>query len=309
MKILTTLAENHYFIGLAALVNSVVKHGCYVDKIIVGYRGSLPLWLPVLAVSDRGKSIILKCGIELEFIELVGDFHMVHEKPKWFRRLTEVLEPDAKEYFFFDSDIIVINRMSFFGEWVKHGVALCEDVNYDMDSTHPIRKQWTELCRQNNKVINNQLNRYFNSGFLGWTRETAQFVSEWDECCQIMARIGGDMKKFRVNDRTSTVLSANQDSLNLAAMTTQCPISIIGPQAMGFHFGLSLMQHPIGPKPWKRKFGKEFLLGKPPRATDIFFWKAIGHGELKPYSNSHVRFKLTILMIYKLLSRFYSSKY
>ena len=73
MKILTTLAEKHYFIGLAALVNSVVKHGPYVDKIIVGYRGVLPAWLPELKSSERGKSAILKCGIELEFIEIVGD--------------------------------------------------------------------------------------------------------------------------------------------------------------------------------------------------------------------------------------------
>jgi len=306
MKVITTLAEKDYFFGVAALVNSIVKHGQYVDKVVVGYRGSLPAWLPQLTNSAYGKSVVLKSGLELDFVEVRGDLHMVHEKPKWFRYLTEVLEPEAEEYFFFDSDIIVINRMAFFGEWVREGVALCEDVNYDMSLTHPIRKQWAALAAKNGKVVKNQLSRYYNSGFLGWTKETASFVVEWDECCEILSRISGDMTKFRVNDRTKTVLSANQDSLNVAAMVTDCPISVIGPEAMGFHYGLSLMLHPLGPKPWKRKFGKDFFLGIPARAADVAFWEAVTDGELKPYSDGHVRNRLAVIKFFKFLSRFYS---
>ncbi|MCX2481165.1 hypothetical protein OQY15_18820 [Pedobacter sp. MC2016-15] len=308
MKVITTLAEKDYFLGVAALVNSIVKHGKYVDKIVVGYRGSLPGWLPALTKSAFGQSVVLQSGLELDFVEVQGGLHMVHEKPKWFRYLTEVLEPGADEYFFFDSDIIVMNRMAFFGEWVKEGVALCEDVNYDMSLTHPIRKQWAKLAAENGKVVRNQLSRYYNSGFLGWTKETASFVVEWDECCQILSRISGDMTKFRVNDRTKTVLSANQDSLNVAAMVTDCPISVIGPEAMGFHYGLSLMQHPLGPKPWKRKFGKDFFLGIPVREADVAFWKAVNDGELKPYPSSRIKNRLFVMKFFKFMGRMYSRR-
>ena len=307
MVVFTTLAENDYFLGVAALVNSMIKHGTYGNKIVVGYRGALPSWLPALSPSKNGHSFSLKDNFEVELVLVKGDLHMVHEKPKWFRYLTEVLEPEADEYFFFDSDIIIVNRMSFYGEWVKQGVAICEDVNYDMGLTHPIRKQWIQICKDNNIAITNQLSRYFNSGFLGWSKATRQFVIEWDERCQIMGKLAGDMKKFRVSDRTATVLSANQDSLNVTAMTTECPISVIGPAAMGFHYGIKLMQHPLGPKPWKVNFRKEFLLGHPPRVADVKFWEALKDGELKPFSNGYVKRKASWVRFYKFLAKFYGT--
>ncbi|TDQ09986.1 hypothetical protein [Pedobacter metabolipauper] len=308
MIVFTTLAENDYFLGVAALINSMVKHGTYGDKMIVGYRGDLPKWLPSLSPSRNGQSFMLSNNFEVEFVPVIGSLHMVHEKPKWFRYLTEVLEPGSDEYFFFDSDILIINRMSFFGEWVKQGVALCEDVNYDMGLTHPIRKQWVELCQQNEKNVTNQLSRYINSGFLGWTKETSDFVVDWDECSMIMAKISGDMKKFRVNDRTKVVLSTNQDSLNMAAMVTKCPLSVIGPAAMGFHFGLKLMLHPLGPKPWTRKFFKEFLMGIPVRSADVMFWEVLGTGELRPYSKGFIQRKKLVIKLVRFLTRFYGRK-
>ncbi len=306
MKILTTLAENDYFLGLAALVNSVVANGTYVDKVVVGYRGDLPSWLLPRKESKNGKSFTLKSGLELELIKLDYSLHLVHEKPKWFKYLTYTLEPNAEEFFFFDSDIIIINRMSFFGEWVKEGVALCEDVNYDMSSDHPIRKQWERLALEEGLLNNKLLNRYFNSGFLGWTRENAEFVNDWDRCFSILAKKSGDMKKFRVKDRSHTVLSANQDSLNLAAMITHLPISTIGPEAMGFHYGLSLMAHPLGPKPWNRKFGSDFFKGSPPRYADILFWENINGTELQPVSNAYAKRMLSFCKGLRGLARIYT---
>jgi hypothetical protein len=100
MIVITTLAENKYFYGVSALINSIIKHGTYANKIIVGYRGDLPKWLPKLKSNNRGKHIELKGGLIVEFVEVDGDLHMVHEKPKWFYYLTFNLEPDAEEYFF-----------------------------------------------------------------------------------------------------------------------------------------------------------------------------------------------------------------
>lgn len=305
MVVFTTLAEKKYFNGVAALVNSIIKNGTYADKIIVGYRGDLPKWLPTLELSKNGKSCTLKDGLILEFVQVKNDFHMVHEKPGWFFKLTNELEPEAKEYFFFDSDIVVVNRMSFFGEWVNQGVAICEDVNYDMSINHPIRKQWIKLLEDNNKPINRIPERYYNSGFLGWKKEDANFVNEWSECSDILISIAGNLKEFRTNDRTDVVLSANQDSLNLTAMCSSCEISTIGPEAMGFHFGLSLMVHPLGPKPWDLNFTKVFLSGKPPRIADLRFWEQVNGEELKPYSDGFVKWKIFWVKMYKGLSRFY----
>lgn len=307
MKILTSLAENDYFLGLAALINSVVKHGTYVDKIVIGYRDDLPKWLPTLHDSKNGQSCTLRSGVEIEFVKLEGNLHMVHEKPKWFQYLTKVLEPDATEFFFFDSDIIIKRRMSFFGEWVKQGVALCEDVNFDMSVNHPIRKQWATLAKEEGLAVNKDLNRYFNSGFLGWTKETADFVDDWADCFTILAKKSGDMKKFRVTDRTSVVLSANQDSLNLASMITEVPLSTMGAETMGFRSGVSLMEHPIGAKPWNRKFVKESISGRPPRSGDTLFWQNVNGSELNPVPPFKAKYKIILCNLLKGLGRFYKS--
>jgi len=308
MIVFTTLAENDYFYGVAALLNSMVKNGTYGDKIIIGYRGQLPKWLPVLSTSKNGQSFTLNSSLEVELVEVRGDLHMVHEKPEWFRYLTEELEPDADEYFFFDSDIIVINRMGFFGEWVKQGVALCEDVNYDMSVDHPIRKQWENILSQQGFSTENQLSRYYNSGFLGWRKETKEFVNLWDKCSQILGEFSGDMKKFRVNDRTSIVLSTNQDSLNLAAMATALPLSTIGPEAMGFHYGFPLMVHPLGPKPWNRNFLIDFLNGTSPRYADVLFWDLVNSDMLKPFPKYKIVKQKIIVRLCKFLSRFYKRR-
>jgi hypothetical protein len=308
MVVFTTLAENRYFYGVSALINSIVNNGTYADKLVVGYRGKLPEWLPKLANSKNGKAITLKNGFIIDFVELDGNLHMVHEKPKWFHHLTYVLEPEASEYFFFDSDILLVNRMDFFGEWVKQGVAICEDVNYDMSANHPIRKQWIKLAEDNNVKIYNCPSRYYNSGFLGWTKESKQFISDWNSCSQILMKVAGDLTKFRVNDRSNMVLSANQDSLNMAVMMTENNVSTIGPEAMGFHNGLSLMLHPLGPKPWDINFLIDFCRGKSPRQADIEFWKNVNSYELKPFSNFHVKRKVFAVKSCKVLSRFYSRK-
>ena len=310
MKIFTSLAEHHYFLGLSALINSVVKNGTYVDKIIIGYRGSLPGWMPPLKATDRGKSCTLKSGLELELILMEKNVHMVHEKPRWFQHVSEVLEPDASEYFFFDSDIVVINRMSFFGEWIKEGVALCEDVNNDMHYDHPIRKQWVNMAIEAGCIIKHPtINRYYNSGFIGWTRNNAGFINDWVRSFDILAQKSGDLKKGRVHDRTHTVLSTNQDSLNLATMITEFPISTIGPEAMGFRHGLSLMSHPIGAKPWRRRFFKEFMAGLPPRISDVTFWENITGSELQPCTPSQARRRIVLCKSLRGMARFYKREY
>lgn len=282
MKIITTLAEHEYFLGFAALLNSFAAFGPYADKVIVGYRKELPDWLPELTPSKFGHSFTASTGPEIEFVQLNGNLHMVHEKPKWFIHVTEVLAPEGTEYFFFDSDIVINERMSFFGEWVREGIAVCGDINYFFERRHPIRKKWATLAQDAGYVIRNDIDNYYNSGFLGWTQETKSFLHDWINAFEVLAPHSGNMQKFRVFDRTATVLSTNQDSLNLAMMITDQPLALFGPEAMGFIYGLQLMHHPIGAKPWNRNFIRDFFVGHPPRQADVAFWNHINGKELSP---------------------------
>ncbi|MEM8525744.1 MAG: hypothetical protein AAGG68_13970 [Bacteroidota bacterium] len=302
---MTTLAENRYFLGMAALLNSIVKHGTYFDHIVVGYRGNLPSWLTPLKESKYGKAYAINEQLSIELIAMDGSLHMVHEKPKWFHHLCHELYPEADEYFFFDADIVVMNRMSFFGEWVQHGVALCEDINYYMALNHPIRLHWKKAAAAKGIAVKNQLYRYYNSGFLGWKQEHKAFLGDWEKCFAVLAEYSGDMTKFRTLDRTYPVLSTNQDSLNLATMITSVPMSAIGPEAMSFQHGLNLMVHPLGLKPWDKKFLLDFFKGYPPRATDFIFWQNVNGQVFAPFSEWTVRWKVFTCKILRFFARFY----
>ena len=305
MKILTTLAERDYFLGLAALLNSMAHYGTYVDKVLVGYRGELPEWLPPLKTSTHGVTFTAPDGLLVELVELSGSKHMVHEKPKWFAHVTDVLAPDATEYFFFDSDIVINNRMSFYGEWVQEGVGVCGDVNFDFDPNHPIRQKWARLAEAAGAPVRNTIYGFYNSGFLAWRREHKQFIEDWNRAFAILAPESGDMKQFRVFDRTAIVQSTNQDSFNLAMMITEVPLSVIGPGAMSFTHGMQLMYHPIGPKPWKRDFGRDFLRGSAPRQADIYFWRYVNGKVLQPMSAAAAARNLRWCRALRWLGRFY----
>jgi len=305
MKILTTLAESDYFLGAAALINSVVFHGTYIDKIIIGYRGELPKWLPELRSSVNGLGFTTKAGLVIELVEISGQLHMVHEKPRWFEYVTKQLAPEAEEYFFFDSDITLCNRMNFFGEWAQEGIGVCGDINFIFDHRHPIRRKWARVAETAGLEITNELNGFYNSGFLAWRKEDRQFIDDWTHAFDLLSPYSGDMKQFRVHTRTDMVQSANQDSLNLAMMTTKRPIAPVGPEAMSFVYGMNLMHHPVGPKPWKRSYLLDFFRGKLPRVADVEFWHFLNGSALQPVSNSKAMYYHKLCRLLRFLGRFY----
>jgi len=311
MRILTSLAEDHYFQGLSALVHSALHHGAgFFDAFVVGYRGALPDWWPPTRQGELGEVLELGGGVELITVRMDEERHMVHEKPRWLRRVCRELFPDADEFFFFDSDIVLNQRLSFYSEWIAQGVALCEDVLADMAADHPIRRQWAAFAEAEGLTVQRSLHRYFNSGFLGWRREDSTFIDDWIRCLEILAPHSGDLKQFRTQDRSHPVLSANQDSLNIAAMISKRRISTMGREAMSFDYGLRLMFHPLGKrrKPWKREYLLRFFAGKPPSALDLAYWRFARGPVFQPFSPFTIRRKLATCRILAFLSRFYSRR-
>ena len=54
---------------------------------------------------------------------------------------------DLGTLFYFDPDIIVKCDWKFLEQWAETGIALCEDINSPMSSTHPIRAMWDGFYR------------------------------------------------------------------------------------------------------------------------------------------------------------------
>ena len=310
MRVLTTLAERDYFYGLSALINSAVHFGPYVDKVVVGYRGPLPSWLPTLKHRDGVAYFKMTENLEVSLHEMTDEVtHMVHQKPRWCLKVMDELAPDATTILFMDSDIVVNNSMPFYDNWSEQGVGVCGDVNFHFSAFHPIRQKWSALAESAGRPTKNTIEGYYNSGFLLLRREYRSFLVDWNQAIDIFAPYSGDTSKFRVNNRLSTVLSANQDGLNLALMITDCPIALLGPDAMGFEGGIQLMYHILGQgKSWRKNYLLSSFDGRPPALADQAFWEFANGQKLQPYSSSTTKSKLLLIKVLRFFGRFYRGK-
>jgi hypothetical protein len=86
--VVCTVAEGNYFNGLAALANSLVRAG-FEGSIVVGYRGSKPLWADSLKIRDQASDVYeVTSAVHLRFVELAGTWHLAnlkaHRSPRQF---------------------------------------------------------------------------------------------------------------------------------------------------------------------------------------------------------------------------------
>src|SRR4030095_13452291 len=168
-----TLFEGDFHYGVGAIANSLHARG-YRGKIYAGYRGKLPRWVNV-AHSEGLHEYSPAEGLTLRFVPISADVHLGNYKPHFMLNLWEEC-PEVDALYYFDPDILVKCRWSFFEEWIEAGIALCMDVNPCMPSNHPTRFRWKQFCQKHGLPVVRDLDTYFNSGFLGLSPQHFGFV-------------------------------------------------------------------------------------------------------------------------------------
>ncbi len=301
-----TLFEGHYHYGVAALANSLYARG-YRGTIYAGYRGELPPWAARATTHDGFAEFNPVEGLILRFIPLATKVHLTNFKPDFMLSLLNKHCPQTQSLFYFDPDITVLCRWSFFEEWVRAGVALCADVNPSMPSNHPIRYAWKQFYLPHGFTFRRELDSYFNGGFFGLGREQAGFLECWQRLQELMTPEIGGLQNVNVKDRTFLFCKTDQDALNIAAMASESPISPMGQDGMDFQHGGGgyVMDHAAGgQKPWRKPFVRNlFLRGNAPSRADKAFFQHVEY-PIRLYFPMKVAFKRLSLVAASLLGRF-----
>ena len=303
-----TLFEGNYHYGLGALVNSLYAQG-YRGTIYAGYRGALPPWVADAKKSSDWVEFSPATGLVLRFIPLTTTIHLTNYKPDFMLSLWEHHCPQAESLFYFDPDITVFCRWSFFEEWVHAGVALCADINPDMPANHPIRHAWKKFYSPHGIMFRQTPDIYFNGGFVGLRRDQIPFLHCWQRLQELMAPEIGGLKSVNVRDRTFLFNKTDQDALNIAAMANESPVSPMGQDAMDIQFGGGgyVMSHALGAqKPWNKKFMQNlFFRGNSPSRADRLFFRHV-ETPIRLYPTATLTGKRFLLLGAGFLARFMS---
>lgn len=142
-----TVFEGHYHKGVAALVNSLHRQG-YEGIIWIGYKGALPPWAVIESKNDLAEVMMVCDNLKINFIKFPKEAFLPYCKPDFMLDILEKYQPEAEKIFYIDCDIIIKCPISYFEEWTDYGVALCEDVNSPLPTSHPLRHQWVQYFKK-----------------------------------------------------------------------------------------------------------------------------------------------------------------
>lgn len=243
----------------------------------VGFRGELPPWAG--SANDQGEYLQLNINEELtvRFVNLTTDMHLAAYKPEWMRRIIRDFEPVADSIFYFDPDIVINCQWSFFEDWVRLGIALCQDVNGCMPADHPVRLHWKRYLDGQGYSTHRELNVYYNSGFIGLARESFEALEIWESL--INKSLQGELDVLNgwpAIHRTDVYWGFDQDTMNMMAMATPYSLSTMGPESMEFVPGGMVMSHAVGAKkPWNKPYLRCALRGEPPTRADKAYWQYV----------------------------------
>jgi hypothetical protein len=307
-----TLFEGNYHYGVAALTNSLYHHG-FKGSVYAGYRGSLPKWADhskedPLLFWPGARTLQVAKGLTLHLLPISTEYHLTNYKPNFMLRLWEGPAKDADMIAYFDPDIVVKCKWSFFENWMSHGVALVHEIiANDMPATHPLRKEWEKVIYKCNRKPTRELSSYINGGFCGVSKENIEFLHVWKEIFDTGVNyfnLSPDQWNHEY-DRTFIFYAQDQDTINITAMCSQSPISEMGPDGMDFIRGGWVMSHALGRlKPWQKIFLFSAILGNPPTSAERGYWANVS-GPISLYSKMLVSIKNSSIKIAAFVSRFY----
>ena len=300
-----TLFEGDYHFGLAAFVNSLV-HAGYEGTVWAGYRGQLPPWLRQLKpVDEQQNEYWVAERVRLVFLKLETDIHLTNYKPQFMLELFADRARGSDHLWYFDPDICLCYRWSYFLNWQRHGIALCQEiVNLNLSETDPLRLQWKEIGTDLGLGEPRPLNFYANGGMVGLSATHVSFLHLWKRLLDHAGTTGCDLKQFQPGSREMPFFASDQDALNMAAMYTQHPLTVAGPEGMGFVAGRTAMYHTVGPKPWKGSLLMRAMAGLPPSPAIKFFFTQVT-SPIRVYSPIRVRAKQLACQLAAFIGRFY----
>ena len=319
--VICTLFEGGYHVGVAALINSLIRAG-FEGDVVVGYRGELPTWADSMAAAPASDGVNLRqvagAKVRIRFQPFDTKGHFTNVKPQ-FMYSVWAMYPDADAIFYFDPDIIVFASWSFFERWVGEGVGMAEDASPPLPRGHPKRRLWREYFGARGLTLTFREAVYANGGFVGVARPARSFVSLWERMMvDAESAIGGlDVSNLpggraaaSVRDINGPFYNPDQDVLNAAVEAFDGEVTILGKEAMGFAPGGHVMCHAVNaPKPWGKPFVRNALRGFPPTVADKLFFKQSAT-PIDPFSSWwFVWRKKVSLLLAVLIGRFYSRRY
>ncbi len=315
-----TLYEGSYHYGVAALVNSLCAHG-FTGVVYAGYRGELPRWAATADAESvvgwkSARRLKVTSDVSIVFLLLDTDYHLTNYKPDFMLNLLAGPASSAESMFYFDPDIIVNERWSYFTEWVSCGVALCEDVNSPLAKEHPRRVGWRRHFVKHQEVLTFKSEEYVNGGFVAIQKGQVAFLDKWRTLQLLISEVTGGLSAAKIfggiplasKGFANCFDSTDQDALNAAIECCDQTCSIVGREAMGFKAGASVLPHALGSgKPWARSFMLWLLKGYPPRLVDKLYWQHAST-PLAAHSRFEVACKRLAIGIASFVGRFYSRR-
>jgi hypothetical protein len=299
-----TLWEGDYHKGLAALVNSLATKG-FRGTVWAGYRGTLPEWSGAADRSAERHVLSLPIGIEIVFIRIDGELHLSHYKPIWCLRILNELDPQSSGVYYFDPDIFVLTRWSFFEEWLQFGIACCEDHHLPMNPNHPMARRWQNFAKSGGFEIKHPANATMNSGLVGVARESASFLDTWQAVIEHGHRSFTLATELKSGERADLIHNIDQDAFNIASLVAEQPLSPTGIDGMAFDRGEWLTLHATGTKPWRRRVIRDLIAnGSVPDRAMRLYWQ-FADGPLHAETAGRVRLHRWLIPLTALLGRFY----
>jgi hypothetical protein len=299
-----TLFEGDYHLGGGAWLNSLYASG-FRGEACVGFRGDLPPWASSAKAHLDERVLEVSSDFVVRFIPYDPPFHFTFCKASFARRLLD--NSDCSGIAYFDPDIVVLYPWTFFENWIKKGIALCEDSNLSpMPENHPYRFDWIDYARKVGHNVQRPLTQYLNAGFVGVAFENRKILDIWDDLIRNLPGVGIALDRAQQGDRSSPFFRTDQDMLNLAVMTSGLPLSTIGTEGMGFkNSGFSAMAHAVGVKPWKKRYIHSALHAMPPCFAEKAFW-SFAKEPIRIYSDPFLKRMRLQLALAAGIGRFYS---